>query len=222
VCRFGPRGRSDGAPRRSAEVLTAAEGRAVPSLVSGGGEFRTSEGPHQKVSWGGEVAGARGRGREGSLRCSRMALAVEERRTTATTRLWPPQRRQVRTSARNVLFKGSAHGTAAWARGARGTGAAKVGGRERPGCARHDARNALVVCTADALIALGGEFGTLSETALALKAGKPVVGLDTWELARRGQPATEIVRASSPVEAVERALALALRASSSARPGAPR
>jgi hypothetical protein len=37
-----------------------------------------------------------------------------------------------------------------------------------------------------------------------------------------GRPATEIVRASSPVEAVERALALALRASSSARPGAPR
>jgi len=101
-------------------------------------------------------------------------------------------------------------------------GRPRCGGRERRGCARHDARNALVVCTADALIALGGEFGTLSEIALALKAGKPVVGLDTWELARRGQPATEIVRASSPVEAVERALALALRASSSARPGAPR
>ncbi len=71
-----------------------------------------------------------------------------------------------------------------------------------------EARNALVVRTADVLIAIGGEFGTLSEIALALKTGKPVVGIDTWELARRGVPATEIVRASTPAEAVERALGL--------------
>ncbi len=72
-----------------------------------------------------------------------------------------------------------------------------------------EARNALVVRTADALLAVGGEFGTLSEIALALKVGKPVVGLDTWELARRGQPVTEIVRAATPAEAVELALKLA-------------
>jgi uncharacterized protein (TIGR00725 family) len=72
-----------------------------------------------------------------------------------------------------------------------------------------EARNALVVRAADVLIAIGGEFGTLSEIALALKTGKPVVGLDTWELSRRGQPATEIVRAKDPAEAVERALELA-------------
>ena len=40
-----------------------------------------------------------------------MARAVAERRTQATTRLWPPQRGQVRTSARNVLFKTSAQRT---------------------------------------------------------------------------------------------------------------
>jgi len=40
-----------------------------------------------------------------------MAWAVVERRTTATTRRMPPQRLQLRTSARNVLFKSSAHGT---------------------------------------------------------------------------------------------------------------
>ena len=71
-----------------------------------------------------------------------------------------------------------------------------------------EARNALVVRAADALIAIGGEFGTLSEIALALKTGKPVVGLDTWELSRRGVQATEIVRANTPAEAVERALEL--------------
>jgi uncharacterized protein (TIGR00725 family) len=72
-----------------------------------------------------------------------------------------------------------------------------------------EARNALVVRAADVLIAIGGEYGTLSEIALALKTGKPVVGLDTWELSRRGVPATDIVRASAPAEAVELAFRLA-------------
>jgi uncharacterized protein (TIGR00725 family) len=45
-----------------------------------------------------------------------------------------------------------------------------------------EARNALVVRAADALIAVGGGYGTLSEIALALKAGKRVVGLDSWEI----------------------------------------
>ncbi len=75
-----------------------------------------------------------------------------------------------------------------------------------------EARNALVVRAADVLIAIGGEFGTLSEIALALKTGKPVVGIDTWELSRRGRTATDIVRAATPAEAVERALLLAAEA----------
>jgi uncharacterized protein (TIGR00725 family) len=45
-----------------------------------------------------------------------------------------------------------------------------------------EARNALVVRAADALIAVGGGYGTLSEIALALKAGKPVVGVGTWDI----------------------------------------
>ena len=45
-----------------------------------------------------------------------------------------------------------------------------------------EVRNALVVRAADALIAVGGVYGTLSEIALALKAGKPVIGLGTWEI----------------------------------------
>ena len=44
-------------------------------------------------------------------------------------------------------------------------------------------RNGLVVRAADAVVAVGGGFGTLSEIALALKLGRPVVGLGTWDIA---------------------------------------
>ena len=60
-------------------------------------------------------------------------------------------------------------------------------------------RNGLVVRAADAVIAVGGEFGTLSEIALAVKLGKRVVGLDTWELPRRRNA---ILRAATAEEAV--------------------
>lgn len=45
-----------------------------------------------------------------------------------------------------------------------------------------EARNALVVRAADALIAVGGGYGTLSEIALALKASKRVIGIDSWDV----------------------------------------
>jgi uncharacterized protein (TIGR00725 family) len=71
-----------------------------------------------------------------------------------------------------------------------------------------EARNALVVRAADAVVAVGGGWGTLSEVALALKAGKPVVGISTWELAKAGTAVEGIVRVRSPAEAVERVLEL--------------
>ena len=85
-----------------------------------------------------------------------------------------------------------------------------------------EARNAVVVRTADAVIAIHGEFGTLSEIALALKMGKPVVGLGTWELAKAGVPVETIVRATTAEEAVRDALRLADRAIAELddRPGA--
>jgi predicted Rossmann-fold nucleotide-binding protein len=67
------------------------------------------------------------------------------------------------------------------------------------------------VRAADAVIAVAGEYGTLSEIGFALKTGKPVVGLETWELARGGEPDPGIVVAADPADAVERALALARR-----------
>ncbi len=45
-----------------------------------------------------------------------------------------------------------------------------------------EARNALVVRAADALVAVGGAWGTLSEIALARKTGKHVAGIGSWEL----------------------------------------
>jgi uncharacterized protein (TIGR00725 family) len=69
-----------------------------------------------------------------------------------------------------------------------------------------EARNVIIVRTASAVIAVGGEFGTLSEIAFALKLGRPVIGLGTWELAKDGQPAQAIVRAQTAEEAVRLAL----------------
>ena len=67
-------------------------------------------------------------------------------------------------------------------------------------------RNALVVRAAHALIAVGGEFGTLSEIAFALRTGVPVVGIGTWDLVKEGAPVDAIRRAGSAEEAVELAL----------------
>ena len=61
------------------------------------------------------------------------------------------------------------------------------------------ARNLAVVCSGDAVIAVGGEYGTLSEIGLALKVGRPVVALASWDLGEH------VSVASSPKEAVEAA-----------------
>ena len=75
-----------------------------------------------------------------------------------------------------------------------------------------EARNAIVVRTVDAVIAVGGEFGTLSEIGLALRMGKPVVGLATWSLARAPGSSDPLVRAGTPAEAVREALLATRRA----------
>lgn len=60
-------------------------------------------------------------------------------------------------------------------------------------------RNALVVMNADALIAVDGSYGTLSEIAYACVHGKRIVGLDSWDI--KG-----LETAATPEEAVEMAL----------------
>ncbi|HZQ38818.1 MAG TPA: TIGR00725 family protein [Dehalococcoidia bacterium] len=69
-------------------------------------------------------------------------------------------------------------------------------------------RNGLIVRSADAVIAVGGAYGTLSEVALALKAGVPVFGLQSWEI-------DGIERTEEPCEAVQRAVAAGRRRTSS-------
>ncbi len=67
------------------------------------------------------------------------------------------------------------------------------------------ARNVVVVRSAHALIAIEGGYGTLSEIAIALKLGKPVIGLLTWKVS------SKIVEAASPQEAVQLAVRAARR-----------
>ena len=73
------------------------------------------------------------------------------------------------------------------------------------------ARNVIVVRTGRAAIAVGGAYGTLSEIGHALKAGIPVVGLNTWEIARDGVIDDSIITASDPRDAVEKAVEAARR-----------
>jgi hypothetical protein len=114
-----------------------------------------------------------------------------------------------------VLTGGRGGVMAAASRGAHEAGATVVG--ILPGTDRREAnewvglalptgmgelRNGLIVRAADAVVAVGGAHGTLSEIALALSAGVGVVGYDTW-------PIEGLELADTPAAAVERALELA-------------
>jgi uncharacterized protein (TIGR00725 family) len=102
-------------------------------------------------------------------------------------------------------------------------GARKLGGRtigilpgyDRATANRHiefaiatgmgEARNAIIVASADAIIALSGEGGTLAEIGFAMKMNRPIVALQSWpEIAR-------LHRANTPADAVALALRLAGR-----------
>ena len=108
------------------------------------------------------------------------------------------------------------------ARGCAAGGGTSIGllpGDSREGASPHlsaavptgvgEARNALVVRAADAVIAVAGEYGTLSEIALALKMDKPVIGLGTWSIGREDRVADPIVRVATAEEAVAEALGAA-------------
>ena len=62
-----------------------------------------------------------------------------------------------------------------------------------------EGRNLVIVRAADLLIAVDGEYGTLSEIAFALKLKKPVIGLTTWDI-------HGIIRVATHVEALEKGL----------------
>ena len=70
-----------------------------------------------------------------------------------------------------------------------------------------EARNVIVVCSGQAVIAIDGEYGTLSEVAYALRNGIPVIGLNTWSLSKQGQLDGSVIVAVSAKDAVDKALA---------------
>jgi uncharacterized protein (TIGR00725 family) len=80
------------------------------------------------------------------------------------------------------------------------------------------ARNVLIAQSSDAVIVIGGSYGTLSEIAIALKTNRPVFGLNTWDI-------QGVVMCATPEEAVIRAVNAArqfpLYRSPRAGPGSP-
>lgn len=69
-----------------------------------------------------------------------------------------------------------------------------------------EGRNLLIVSSADVVIAIGGEYGTLSEIALARKIGRTVIGLRTWNLGRDAAGEPHLLAVNSPEAAVAAAL----------------
>jgi uncharacterized protein (TIGR00725 family) len=74
-----------------------------------------------------------------------------------------------------------------------------------------EARNVVVAKSAQAIIAIGGGYGTLSEIAYALKSNIPVIGLNTWSLSRKEREDDSIIRVQSAIEAVDKAISLVKR-----------
>ena len=71
-----------------------------------------------------------------------------------------------------------------------------------------EARNTVVVSAGDVVISIGGAFGTLSEIGFALKMGRPVIALGTWQIQdEKGEPAP-LIHAETPEEAVQVALSI--------------
>lgn len=69
-----------------------------------------------------------------------------------------------------------------------------------------EARNAIIARTCDCLIAVGGEYGTLSEVALGIKMGKKVIGINTWRLFKDDNELLAVIKADNPLEALRVAI----------------
>ena len=69
-----------------------------------------------------------------------------------------------------------------------------------------EARNALVATAGQSMISIGGSYGTLSEIALALKAGRKVIGLETWSASDHAERQLDVLSAKDAAGAVAMAL----------------
>ncbi|UCG53933.1 MAG: TIGR00725 family protein [Dehalococcoidia bacterium] len=72
------------------------------------------------------------------------------------------------------------------------------------------ARNVAVAKSAQAVIAIGGSYGTLSEIGHAIQSDIPVIGIDTWSLSKGGEPNSSIISAENATDAVGKAFGLIL------------
>ena len=63
-----------------------------------------------------------------------------------------------------------------------------------------------MVKSAQAIIAIDGSYGTLSEISYALQSGIPVIGLNTWSFSIKNQPDNSIIIAKNPEDAVNKAI----------------
>lgn len=79
------------------------------------------------------------------------------------------------------------------------------------------ARKAIVVKSGQAMIAIAGSFGTLSEIGHVLGDNIPVIVLKTWIFERKNQPDTSILEVNNPLDAVEKAIEAALGHQKAAR-----
>ena len=64
----------------------------------------------------------------------------------------------------------------------------------------------MVVKTAQAVIAIDGSYGTLTEIGHALQNGIPVIGLNTWSLIKNGEEDKSVIPAKNAVDAVSKAI----------------
>jgi uncharacterized protein (TIGR00725 family) len=119
-----------------------------------------------------------------------------------------------------VLICGGLGGVMAACRGARAAGGVTIGilpgadiGAANPdvlipiATGMGEARNVIIVRTAAVVIAVGGEYGTLSEIALARKIGRAVIGLRTWDLGHDAASRPHVEAVDTPEAAVAAALA---------------
>ncbi len=70
------------------------------------------------------------------------------------------------------------------------------------------ARNAAVVKSSQAIIAIDGSYGTLAEIGFALQSGIPLIGLGTWSLSIEGRADKNIIIVENPRDAVDKAISL--------------
>jgi uncharacterized protein (TIGR00725 family) len=144
--------------------------------------------------------------------------------SAATARLAEETGRLLAERGATVVCGGLGGVMEAACRGAKSAGGLTIGilpGRRRQDANRHidipivtgmgEARNVIVVSSSQAVIAISGGYGTLSEIAHALNQGIPVVGLGSWRLSKDGwENVRTIDQSSDPTEAVQKALALAI------------